>query len=174
MPQYRKLNEETNTQFMARVMNTENRAMRPIDVLALCDQRTWRNRTKEKVQAYLCTAVKHGLLCKWKDTTTKRMIYGACKLMPTWAEARPIPAYTKGEYTRTVEVIDDEPDDEVFPNLVETLAAYHQVSIQQVKDAISNHIMSITMNNTDVYVNALILSLKEVCIADFITNKGSE
>ena len=94
--------------------------------------------------------------------------------MPTWAEARPIPAYTKGEYTRTVEVIDDEPDDEVFPNLVETLAAYHQVSIQQVKDAISNHIMSITMNNTDVYVNALILSLKEVCIADFITNKGSE
>lgn len=99
---YKKLPKESHTQFATRVVIKENRPMHPTDVLSVSDLRSWKARagnvpTKEQVQAYLCDAVKKGLLCKWKSamTTPSRMVYAACKLMPSWATAKPIPAYSK-------------------------------------------------------------------------------
>ena len=92
---YKKLPQENNTQFVTRVVKTERKAMRPIDVLSVCDLRTWKNQAGNTpkdihVQAYLGTACAEGKLCKWKQDTNgrNRMVYADLELMPAYAAAK--------------------------------------------------------------------------------------
>tara|TARA_R110002051_G_scaffold267512_2_gene327460 strand:- start:6 stop:614 length:609 start_codon:yes stop_codon:yes gene_type:complete len=92
---YKKLPQENNTQFIIRVVKTERKAMRPADVLSVCDLRTWKNQAGNTpkdihVQAYLGTACAEGKLCKWKQDTNgrNRMVYADLELMPAYAAAK--------------------------------------------------------------------------------------
>lgn len=169
---YKKTDEETNAAFVARLVLAESKAMTAKDIRACADLRVWRTRankalTKEQVQAHACEAVKQGLLCKWKDPEAKRMVYAPCDLMPTWAEEKPIPAYTKEKgYTREVE----EPVVEITqtqfskidnrePFLIEVLASYHMVSIDEIKERISNKITTARVSEDN---RALFDMLKEM------------
>lgn len=167
---YKKTNEETNAGFVARIVLSESRAMSANDIRDCADLRIWRTRTnkaprKEQVQAHVCEAVKQGLLCKWKDPETKRMVYAPCDLMPSWADEKPIPAYTKGTgYTREVEesVEFNKADLErvaTTPFLIEVLASYHMVSIDEIKERISNKITTARVSEDN---RALFDMLKEM------------
>lgn len=167
---YKKTDEETNAAFVARIVLGESRAMRPSDIRDCADLRVWRTRANkalrnEQVQAHACEAVRLGLLCKWKDPEVKRMVYAPCDLMPTWAEEKPIPAYTKEKgYTREVEpsVEFNKTDMErvaTTPFLIEVLASYHMVSIDEIKERISN---KITTARIDEDNRALFDMLKEL------------
>jgi hypothetical protein len=68
--------------------------------------------------------------------------------------------------------LDDEFGDErlssrSYPNLLTTLANFHQVNVKQVQKAISDVISDITMNHNDDKTNTLITSLKEICAEAF-------
>ena len=168
---YKKTDEETNAAFVTRIVLGESRAMRPSEIRACADLRVWKTRANkavrnEQVQAHACEAVRLGLLCKWKDPESKRMVYAPCDLMPTWAEEKPIPAYTKEKgYTRTVE----EPVeitqtqfnkiDNREPFLIEVLASYHMVSIDEIKERISNKITTARVSEDN---RALFDMLKEM------------
>ena len=168
---YKKNDDETNAGFVARIVLGESRAMSAKNIRDCADLRVWRTRTnkaprKEQVQAHVCEAVKQGLLCKWKDPETKRMVYAPCDLMPSWAAEKPIPAYTKGTgYTREVEESVEITQkhfskiDNREPFLIEVLASYHMVSIDEIKERISN---KITTARVDEDNRALFDMLKEM------------
>ena len=169
---YKKTDEETNAAFVTRIVLGESRAMRPSEIRACADLRVWKTKANkavrnEQVQAHACEAVRLGLLCKWKDPEAKRMVYAPCDLMPTWAEEKPIPAYTKEKgYTRTVEESVVEITQTQFskidnrePFLIEVLASYHMVSIDEIKERISN---KITTARVDEDNRALFDMLKEM------------
>lgn len=169
---YKKTDEETNAAFVTRIVLGESKAMRPSEIRACADLRVWRTRANkavrnEQVQAHACEAVRLGLLCKWKDPEAKRMVYAPCDLMPTWADEKPIPAYTKEKgYTREVEEPVVEITQKQFskidnrePFLIEVLASYHMVSIDEVKERISNNITTARVSEDN---RALFEMLKEM------------
>lgn len=169
---YKKTDEETNAAFVTRIVLGESKAMRPSEIRACADLRVWRTRANkavrnEQVQAHACEAVRLGLLCKWKDPEAKRMVYAPCDLMPTWADEKPIPAYTKEKgYTREVEEPVVEITQKQFskadnrePFLIEVLASYHMVSIDEIKERISNNITTARVSEDN---RALFEMLKEM------------
>ena len=172
---YKKTDEETNAEFVARIVLGDSIAMQADEIRSRADSRVWRTRankalTKEQVQAHACEAVKQGLLCKWKDPEAKRMVYAPCDLMPTWAEEKPIPAYTKGKgYSRTVE----EPVVEITqtqfskidnrePFMLEVLASYHMISIDEIKERISNRITTARVDKDSDFARRVFNILKEL------------
>lgn len=173
---YKKTDEETNAAFVTRLVLAESKAMTAKDIRACADLRVWRTRvnkalTKEQVQAHACEAVRLGLLCKWKDPEAKRMVYAPCDLMPTWAEEKPIPAYTKEKgYTREVEeAVDVEITQTQFnkidnrePFMLEVLASYHMVSIDEIKERISNRITTARVDKDSDYARRVFNILKEL------------
>lgn len=171
---YKKTDEETNAAFVARIVLGESRAMRPSEIRACADLRVWRTRANkalrnEQVQAHACEAVRLGLLCKWKDPEAKRMVYAPCDLMPTWAEEKPIPAYTKEKgYTRTVEESVEITQtqfnkiDNREPFMLEVLASYHMVSVDEIKERISNRITTARVDKDSDYARRVFNMLKEL------------
>ena len=158
---YKKTTEENCQQFITRVVNTEDRPMRPQDVLDVCFVVGFK-KSKSQVHSHLADSIRNGLITKWRDTERKCIVYAPL------SHKAPV----------VVNAVDNIPQDvqeqlihdagyPQFPNLLTTLANFYQVDVKQVQKAISDVINDITMNNNDDNTNTLITCLKEICAEAF-------
>ena len=169
---YKKTTEENNQQFITRVLNTEDRPMRPQDVLDVCFVVGFK-KNKAQVQSHLADSIRNDLITKWRCPELKRILYA-----PLSHKAPAVtPQHIKGAFDNynpaklakalTQDVEEQLITDDKFPNLLTTLANFYQVDVKQVQKAISDVINDITMNNNDDKTNTLITCLKDICAEAF-------
>lgn len=168
---YKKTTEENNQQFITRVLNTEDRPMRPQDVLDVCYKVGFK-KSKGQVHSHLADCIRSNLITKWRDTEQKCVVYAPLSHKAP-AIAPLVIKHHKGGYDNynpaklvkalTQDVEEQLITDDKFPNLLTTLANFYQVDVKQVQKAISDVINDITMNNNDDKTNTLITCLKDIC-----------
>ena len=173
---YKKTNEENCQQFVTRVVNTEDRPMRPQDVLDVCFLVGFR-KSKSQVHSHLADCIRSNLITKWRDTERKCVVYA-----PLTHQAPVVAPLTDEQVSLVIKHNKDamkefdpvkfeaamtKESDVKYPNLLTTLANFHQVSVKEVQKEISDVINDITMNNNDDKTNTLITSLKEICAEAF-------
>ena len=160
---YKKLNEENNQEYVSRVVNAEDKPMRADDVLALTHKR-YCKLTRAQVSSCLTDSVVSGRLTKWRDIILKRIVYAPL----SHKRIEPISIASLTIASKTPQDVEEQLiTDDKFPNLLTTLANFHQVSVKEVQKAISDVINDITMNNNDDKTNTLIICLKEICAEAF-------
>lgn len=113
---YKKQNEETKIEFVARIVCGENKPMTANDVVACIDKRSMRGVKPQNIHANLSDAVsKYDTLCKKRmenDKGQMRVHYYPCG-MDVEGEDIPVPAYTKeggNTFTKEGVDLDDLPD----------------------------------------------------------------
>ena len=160
---YKKLNEENNQEYVSRVVNAEDKPMRADDVLALTHKR-YCKLTRAQVSSCLTDSVVSGRLTKWRDIILKRIVYAPL----SHKRIEPISIASLTIASKTPQDVEEQLiTDDKFPNLLTTLANFHQVSVKEVQKAISDVINDITMNNNDDKTNTLITCLKDICAEAF-------
>ena len=165
---YKKTTEENCQQFVTRVVNTEDRPMRPQDVLDVCYKVGFK-KSKGQVHSHLADCIRSNLITKWRDTEQKCILYAPL--------SHKAPQHIKGAFDNynpaklakalTQDVEEQLITDDKFPNFLTTLANFHQVSVKEVQKEISDVINDITMNNNDDKTNTLITCLKDICAEAF-------
>ena len=165
---YKKTTEENCQQFVTRVVNTEDRPMRPQDVLDVCYKVGFK-KSKGQVHSHLADCIRSNLITKWRDTEQKCILYAPL--------SHKAPQHIKGAFDNynpaklakalTQDVEEQLITDDKFPNLLTTLANFYQVDVKEVQKAISDVINDITMNNNDDKTNTLITCLKDICAEAF-------
>jgi hypothetical protein len=151
---YKKTTEENCQQFITRVVNTEDRPMRPQDVLDVCFVVGFK-KSKSQVHSHLADSIRNGLITKWRDTERKCIVYAPL------SHKAPVVVNAVDNIPQDVE--EQLITDVKFPNLLTTLANFYQVDVKEVQKAISDVINDITMNNNDDKTNTLITCLKDIC-----------
>ena len=113
---YKKQNEETKIEFVARIVCGENKPMTANDVVACIDKRSMKGVKPQNIHANLSDAVsKYDTLCKKRmenDEGQMRVHYYPCG-MDVEGEDIPVPAYTKdggNTFTKEGVDLDDLPD----------------------------------------------------------------
>jgi len=181
---YKKTNEENCQQFVTRVVNTEDRPMRPQDVLDVCYKVGFK-KSKGQVHSHLADCIRSNLITKWRDTERKCVVYAplshkAPAIAPLTDEqvskvikhnkdaiAMDNTGYIPYEPARDQRAADELLSSRSYPNFLTTLANYYQVSVKQVQKVISDVINDITMNDNDDKANTLITCLKDICAEAF-------
>jgi hypothetical protein len=173
---YKKTNEENNQAFVTRVVNAEDRPMRPQDILDVCFVVGFR-KNKGQVHSHLADSFRSNLITKWRCPELKRVVYAPLTHQAPAVAPPLVIKHSKGvmnnyDPAKLQAALDDEFGDErlssrSYPNLLTTLANFHQVTVKEVQKAISDVISDITMNHNDDKTNTLITSLKEICAEAF-------